>query len=1071
MPKKKAYVAPPPKYIAGVITTSSELEEVVAAYSEWPEFVFDIETVAGREQRPSKTKNLDKPALDEMTNKVIWLALACPGRVDVIPMGHPDVEGFPAPPQLDRSEVLGALRPLFFSDRRKIGHNVAFDTLSLAKYWGAVPPPPYGDTVMLLKLLNENLTDYGLGALTKRYLSYEYDKLGKEGEMDKFPFHAVAQYAGIDAKVTQLLWENKRPLFDFEGRENLARVLKLEEDVIEVLIYAKRRGALVDSKALEELDVFLTGELEKLTQDVLEHVSEQLHHPTWDPTTPKEKKLEEEDGVQLGRRFLLSSPQRKAKLLYGPVDQGGLGLSCKVFTETRAPSTSEKALKPLIRAHPVVPLLLQHAEYNKLQGTYSAGFRPHIAEDSRIRSSLKQGGATTGRFSSASPNLQNVPRQTEQAEESQRIRAMFKAPPGYVLVVGDFGQIEYRVEAHYAGPMVKKSRMLQAFLDEIDLHAMTAGGLFDLPPDRVTKEQRQQGKCHPAGTLIHTTAGVVPIESLGFARGEEEWENIDNGLEAWDGEQWRRIRQFYSDGVRPVYEIEAKADSRKPASPQAKGGMRGFRVRVTEQHQVWTRRGWVPANELVLGQDQIRVGLGRGGKFQLGLQVVPVNAFAPRHGCTTQTALQPITEDWAYLLGIITGDGCLSSNTAVSLLAGDEDGDLRATYSQVVERLGLGSPVWHREVRARGAVWKLGIGSTTLVRFIETVGVYNPLNERRDHPRGRGRKTLRIPDVIMRSPRYVAAAFLRGLFDTDGTAAASGSEVSFCSKSIDLCKDVQVLMVSMGVFCQLREKWNIKVQRSYWEVVVPARWVGTFSAEIGFRSQRKTDRIADRSPSDAPDEEWVTVQRFTHVSDELVFDIEVDESHRVVANGLCVHQTANFCLMFGGGENRLIESGLAKSPARAKTIFNGFHQTYPEVRLFSDAVIKRCRGMNSPYVETMWGRRRRLPAINAPLSTKEAGRIRGYSERQAANHIIQGTAADINKAAMVRAFRRLDRFGLKGRAHLILTVHDEIMLEVPEDHAEAGVALLKEAMEGVKVPLRVPLVADVHYGLDWASAK
>jgi DNA polymerase I len=97
--------------------------------------------------------------------------------------------------------------------------------------------------------------------------------------------------------------------------------------------------------------------------------------------------------------------------------------------------------------------------------------------------------------------------------------------------------------------------------------------------------------------------------------------------------------------------------------------------------------------------------------------------------------------------------------------------------------------------------------------------------------------------------------------------------------------------------------------------------------------------------------------------------------------------------------------------------------------------------------------------------------IRMYAERQAVNHKIQGTAADINKSAMVRAHRRIQREGYGGQMHIILTVHDEIIMEVPERLAEEGIELLKEAMEGVKIELRCPLVADVHAADNWAGAK
>lgn len=182
-------------------------------------------------------------------------------------------------------------------------------------------------------------------------------------------------------------------------------------------------------------------------------------------------------------------------------------------------------------------------------------------------------------------------------------------------------------------------------------------------------------------------------------------------------------------------------------------------------------------------------------------------------------------------------------------------------------------------------------------------------------------------------------------------------------------------------------------------------------------------------------------------------------------------KTANFLLSFGGGPKRLVESGGYKM-SLAKDIYKGFHRTYPEIRRYSDRVVNQCRAMgrSNAYVETLLGRKRRLPEICLPGFNEEQQKLRAYAERQAVNHQIQGTAADINKMAMVRTQRRIER-GRHDDWHLILTVHDELVLEVPEDDAPDAEALLREAMEGVKVDLRVPLVADIHSAPRWSDAK
>jgi DNA polymerase-1 len=625
----------PPAYEISLILTIEALEQLVQDYTQFDYFVFDCETNATREPRASKRKDADIPALDERTNKPTWMALAGPGRVDVIPFGHPN-----GPPQLTIGEVLTGLKPLFFSGITKVNHNVKFDILTLAKYWREIPPGPYADTGAIAHLLDENLRSYRLGDVIEHYFDYSYRKLAREGEpIDSFSFDELARYVGLDAKLTQLLYEFLMPYL--ERQPLLMNINDLEGDVLEVLMYAKRHGALIDKESLQALAQNLEYELDKLSQQIYKVV---------------------------GYEFNIASTQQRGTLLYEK-----LGLECKVFTDEGSPSTSDKALQPLMRKHPVVPLLIRHGDLSKMYGTYASGFTPYIEDDGRIRAGLNPFGTVTGRFSASKPNLQNVPRQSDESEDGSRIRSMFIAPPGFVLVVGDFGQVEYRTMAHFAGPLVKKSRMLLAFLEEIDLHAMTASGLYDKPIEEVTKEERQSGK------------------------------------------------------------------------------------------------------------------------------------------------------------------------------------------------------------------------------------------------------------------------------------------------------------------------------------------------------------------------------------------------------------TANFLLMFGGGVTRLMDNGWPKK--QAETVFDGFHQTYPEVGRFTEMMVKRLSAMDKPYAETLWGRRRRLKDIKLPGVSRELRQRRSYAERQAVNHVVQGTAADLNKAAMVRMFRRIERTGHLNRWHLILTVHDEIMVEVPEDDAEEAVALLREAMEGVKADLLVPLTTDIHYGQNWAAAK
>ena len=138
-----------------------------------------------------------------------------------------------------------------------------------------------------------------------------------------------------------------------------------------------------------------------------------------------------------------------------------------------------------------------------------------------------------------------------------------------------------------------------------------------------------------------------------------------------------------------------------------------------------------------------------------------------------------------------------------------------------------------------------------------------------------------------------------------------------------------------------------------------------------------------------------------------------------------------------------------------------YFAVYPGVRAFLDEQVAFAR--KHSYVTTMYGRKRHIKDINSRNYN-----MRAFGERTAMNHPMQGTAADIIKIAMIRVADRLHEEGLASK--LVLQIHDELDFEVPADEVEALSALVRETMEGV-CELRVPLVADVSVGNNWAEAK
>lgn len=171
-------------------------------------------------------------------------------------------------------------------------------------------------------------------------------------------------------------------------------------------------------------------------------------------------------------------------------------------------------------------------------------------------------------------------------------------------------------------------------------------------------------------------------------------------------------------------------------------------------------------------------------------------------------------------------------------------------------------------------------------------------------------------------------------------------------------------------------------------------------------------------------------------------------------------KAVNFGIVYGQQAYGLSQS-LHISMAEARDMIDRYYEAYPGVRTFLDNVVERAK--QTGYAETMYGRRRHIPELKA-----KNPQLRGFGERTAMNHPMQGTAADIIKIAMVRVSRRLEEEGFA--AHMILQVHDELDFECPVDEVERLTTMVRDVMEHV-VDLRVPLIAEASTGITWADAK
>ncbi|MDA7966239.1 DNA polymerase, partial [Ruegeria sp.] len=199
-------------------------------------------------------------------------------------------------------------------------------------------------------------------------------------------------------------------------------------------------------------------------------------------------------------------------------------------------STGADILEDLATEHELPRRVLDWRQLSKLKSTYTDALQTHINPDTgRVHTSYSITGASTGRLASTDPNLQNIPVRTE---EGRRIREAFIAEPGNVLVSLDYSQIELRILAHIADI----STLKQAFSDGLDIHAMTASEMFDVPLDEMTPDIRRQAKAINFG-VIYGISGFGLARNLRIPRAEAQG-FIDRYFERFPG-----IRTYMDDTI------------------------------------------------------------------------------------------------------------------------------------------------------------------------------------------------------------------------------------------------------------------------------------------------------------------------------------------------------------------------------------------------------------------------------------------------------------------------------------------------------------------------------------------
>ncbi|TPG44993.1 DNA polymerase I [Rhodanobacter glycinis] len=424
-------------------------------------------------------------SIDAMRADIVGISFAVEaGKACYIPLGH-DYPGVPN--QLDRDEVLRALKPIFEDPARpKLGQHAKYDINILSNY-GIVVQGLKHDSMLESYVWNATATRHDMDSLAKKYLGYEtikYEQVAGKGarqiSFSQVDLDTACRYAAEDADITLRLHLALWPKLD--SVPALRKVYEeIEIPLVPVLAAMEQRGVLIDG-------------------DVLRRQSQQLGK--------RMLELQQQAHAVAGHEFNLDSPKQLQAVLFDE-----LGLQAKLKTPTGQPSTNEEALEAIADTHELPRLILDYRSLAKLRSTYTDKLSSIVnPRTGRVHTSYHQGSVATGRISSSDPNLQNIPVRTE---EGRRIRQAFIAPPGWQVLAADYSQIELRIMAHLSGD----EGLLRAFHSGGDVHRATAAEVFGVPPEDITTNQRRAAKAINFG-LMYGMSAFGLARQLGVDRGE-----------------------------------------------------------------------------------------------------------------------------------------------------------------------------------------------------------------------------------------------------------------------------------------------------------------------------------------------------------------------------------------------------------------------------------------------------------------------------------------------------------------------------------------------------------------------
>jgi len=416
------------------VQNEEQLQELVAELEKSEAFAFDLETTG----------------LDPWEAQIVGISFSTQTKsAYYIPLQHSDKIN------------LESLKPIFASDKLKIGHNVKYD-IEVLKNSGIEVCGPYFDTMVAAYLLDPISGKFALKTLAKQFLGRDMinlmDLIGKNGEYDNFsqvPIDLAVDYACSDAEATFGLYEIFKLALKAQKLDKL--FYEVEMPLISVLVEIEGNGVKIDVPLLAKTSKQIDKSLKTLEEDIY---------------------------AISGEKFNINSPKQLSHVLFDK-----LMLPVIKKTKTGA-STNISVLEELAaQKFEIAEKLMEYRQLTKLKSTYVDVLPTLInSKTGRIHTSFNQTITATGRLSSSKPNLQNIP---VKGNWGKIIRSAFiPEKKDWVILAADYSQIELRILAH----MSQDPEMLDAFRQKQDIHKRTAAEVYGISEDEVTGKMRSAAK-------------------------------------------------------------------------------------------------------------------------------------------------------------------------------------------------------------------------------------------------------------------------------------------------------------------------------------------------------------------------------------------------------------------------------------------------------------------------------------------------------------------------------------------------------------------------------------------------